>query len=81
LLTGFGVAALAIVAAETGQTEIQGALAGAFGIPASIVAAIAVASVTPAPKKNVSEFVRDIRVPGGEIIYDRETRLSKRKKT
>ncbi len=80
LLTGFGVAALAIVAAETGQTEIQGALAGAFGIPASIAAAVAVASVTPAPSKHLFEFVRDIRVPGGEIIYDREARLSKRKK-
>ena len=81
LVTGFGAAALAIVAGETGQSEIQSGLAGAFGIPASFVAAIAVSLVTPSPTKQLSQFVRDIRIPGGEIIYDRETRLSKRKKS
>ncbi len=81
LVTGFCVAGLAILAAETGQAEIQGALAGAFGIPAGIVAALAVTYVTPAPSKHLFEFVRDIRVPGGEIIYDRETRLARRKKS
>ncbi|MEQ1576023.1 MAG: sodium:solute symporter [Hyphomicrobium sp.] len=81
LVSGFGVVALAIVAGETGQSEIQSALSGVFGIPAGFVAAIAVSLVTPAPSKHLFEFVRDIRVPGGEIIYDRETRLAKRKKT
>lgn len=81
LITGFGVAAIAIVAGETGQSDIQSVLAGAFGIPAGFVAALAVTWVTPAPGKQLFEFVRDIRVPGGEIIYDRETRLAKRKKT
>jgi cation/acetate symporter len=36
--------------------------------------------VTPAPSKHLFEFVRDIRVPGGDIIYDRETRQARRKK-
>ena len=80
LVTGFGATALAIVAGETGQADIQSGLAGAFGIPACFVAAVAVSLVTPAPSKQLSQFVRDIRIPGGEIIYDRETRLSKRKK-
>lgn len=81
LITGFAVAALTIAAAEFGRTDLQGALAGALGIPAGFVAALAVTWVTPAPSKQLSEFVRDIRVPGGEILYDRETRLAKRKRT
>jgi cation/acetate symporter len=36
--------------------------------------------MTPAPGRHVLELVRDIRVPGGEIIYDRETRLQRRQR-
>ena len=35
---------------------------------------------TPAPSRNLLELVRDIRVPGGEILYDREMRHHRRKK-
>lgn len=80
LITGFGVAALAIAAGESGPAMVHSALAGAFGIPAGFVSALAVTWVTPAPGRQLSEFVRDIRVPGGDIIYDREARLAKRKK-
>ncbi len=81
MVTGFGAAAIAIYAGRMGMLDLNPALAGVFGLPAGAVSAIAVAYVTPAPSKLLAEFVRDIRVPGGEIIYDRELRLAKRKKT
>jgi cation/acetate symporter len=50
------------------------------GLPAAFVATIAVALATPGPQRGQLELVRDIRVPGGEILYDREMRYQRRKK-
>ena len=80
LATGFTVAVLAILAGETQVFGLDGALAGILGIPASALACIAVTAVTPAPSKHALELVRDIRVPGGEILYDREMRIQRQKK-
>lgn len=80
IATGFGVTVLAIIAGEAGITGTHSALAAAIGMPAGAVAAIAVALATPAPARGVLEVVRDIRVPGGEILYDREMRYHRRKK-
>jgi cation/acetate symporter len=79
LLTGFGVTVLAIIAGEAGLTGTDGALAAAIGLPAGAVATIAVALATPAPPRSLLELLRDIRVPGGEILYDREMRIQRRK--
>lgn len=79
LLTGFGVTVLAIIAGEAGLTGTDGALAAAIGLPAGAVATIAVALATPAPQRTLLELLRDIRVPGGEILYDREMRIQRRK--
>lgn len=80
MATGFAVAVLAIVAGEAHWVEIDSALAAMFGIPASTLALIAVSLLTPAPNRHVLELVRDIRIPGGEIIYDREMRLARLKR-
>lgn len=80
MLTGFGVTVLAIIAGEAGLTGTDGALAAAIGLPAGAVATIAVALATPGPQRALLELVRDIRVPGGEILYDREMRFQRRKK-
>lgn len=80
MLTGFGVTALALLAGEGSGAGLDGALAAAIGLPAGAVAAITVAYVTPAPGRHLLELVRDIRVPGGEILYDREMRTLKRQK-
>ncbi len=71
---------LAIIAGEAGLTGTDGALAAAIGLPASVVATIAVALATPSPQKNIMELLRDIRVPGGEVLYDREMRYERRAK-
>ncbi len=80
LTAGFGVAVLAILAGQGEWIGLDSALAGVLGIPAGVLAAVGVTYLTPAPSKHVYEIVRDIRVPGGEILYDREMRALKRKK-
>ena len=80
IASGFGVALLAIIAGELQWLPVDPSLAGLFGIPASCLAAIAATLATPHPGRHMLELVRDIRVPGGEILYDREMRLLQLKK-
>ncbi|MFA5949886.1 MAG: sodium:solute symporter [Hyphomicrobium sp.] len=80
MATGFGLTVLTIIAGEAGWTGVDSALAGAIGLPAAFVAAMSVTIATPAPGRHVLELVRDIRVPGGEILYDREMRFLRRQK-
>jgi len=80
MVSGFGVAVLAILAGEAGWLPLSSLLAGILGLPVSVAVALAVSSVTAAPSRNVLELVRDIRIPGGEIIYDREMRLQRLKR-
>ena len=79
MATGFAVTMLAIIAGEAGWIGFDSALAGMFGLPLAALAAGLVSLITPAPGRNLLELVRDIRVPGGEILYDRETRLARLK--
>ncbi|MGH1418007.1 MAG: solute symporter family protein [Hyphomicrobiaceae bacterium] len=81
--TGFIVAMCVILANELGISGFSGVLASLIAIPAGAVAAVSVSLATPKPSKHLLEMVRDIRVPGGEILYDREVRILrlKRRKT
>jgi cation/acetate symporter len=40
-----------------------------------VLGTILASLATPAPTRSVLELVREMRVPGGEVIYDREMRL------
>ena len=51
------------------------ALAGILGLPAGALGALLASIATPGPSRSVLELVREIRIPGGEVIYDREMRL------
>jgi len=72
---GFGVALLTILAAEAGIVGLNGALAGLFGLPAGVLGVTLASITTPGPSRSMLELVREIRIPGGEVIYDREMRL------
>jgi cation/acetate symporter len=72
---GFGVAVLTILAGAANILGLDGALAGILGLPAGVAGAVLASITTPAPGRSVLELVREIRVPGGEVIYDREMRL------
>ena len=80
MMSGFTVAILVILTGWMDWISFDPALAGVFGIPASFIAAIAASLATPHPNRRERELLRDIRVPGGEILYDREMRLLRLKK-
>jgi cation/acetate symporter len=72
---GFAVAVLTILAGEANILGLDGALAGILGLPAGALGALLASIATPGPSRGVLELVREIRIPGGEVIYDREMRL------
>jgi len=72
---GFAVAVLTIFAGEAHILGLDGALAGILGLPAGALGALLASIATPGPSRSVLELVREIRIPGGEVIYDREMRL------
>lgn len=80
MVLGFGVAALAILLSEAGVLGVPSAIAGVLGLPVATAAALALSSFLPETSRHDLEVVRDIRVPGGEIIYDREMRRLQIKK-
>ena len=74
---GFGVTLLAILAGEAAWLGMPGPLAAVFGAPAGFVAAIIATRMSPSPGRHVLQLVRDLRLPGGETVYDREARLQR----
>lgn len=79
MVTGFGVAALAMLASEAHWLGIDSALAAVFGLPAGLAAALAVTALTPLPGRDALDVISDIRIPGGETLYDREMRLQRQR--
>ena len=77
---GFVTAALAIFASEAGVLPIPSPIAGALGFPVATILALVISSFVRETSRHDLEVVRDIRVPGGEIIYDREMRRLQLKK-
>jgi|SRR6185312_5176704 cation/acetate symporter len=78
--TGFAAAALAIFLSESGTLNVPSPIAGVLGLPISLALALSTSLLRPVRTRHTLEVVRDIRVPGGEIIYDREMqRLQLRK--
>jgi len=75
MAAGLFVTALAMLLAETGAIGLPSALAGAVGLPLALCAGFAASEITPAPGRTALDIVRDMRVPGGETLYDREVRL------
>ncbi len=73
LSSGFGVALVAMLAGSS--IGLSGPLAGLLGIPAGALGAMLASLATPAPNRRILELVREMRIPSGEIIYDREMRL------
>lgn len=75
MAVGFQVCCFAVVGSEAQWLPFPGALAGAFAMPAGLLTAVVVSLATAAPSRSILELVRDLRIPGGEAIIDRETRL------
>ena len=79
IVTGFAVAVLMILASEAELIGLSSALAAIVAVPAGLLALISVSLLTLPPSRHSLELVRDVRVPGGEILYDREMRIQRQK--
>ena len=75
MITGFIVTVFMMLLSETGAIGFPSALAAAVGLPLAFTAALGATRLTPAPGRNALDIVREVRVPGGETLYDRELRL------
>jgi cation/acetate symporter len=79
MAAGAGSTGFMVLLSETGAITVPSVLAGAFGLPLAVAATIAVSLMTPAPGSAALDALRDVRVPGGETLYDREMRLQRLK--
>ncbi|MEZ5773543.1 MAG: sodium:solute symporter [Hyphomicrobiaceae bacterium] len=80
LATGYGIALVMLLAGLAGALPSSFSTIGAYvapiAVPIGALTAAVVSLMTPNPEKRLLELVRDIRVPGGEAVYDREVRLA-----
>ncbi len=79
MIVGLVVAALAILMGEAGAWPLPGVLAAVLGLPAGAAAAGIGSLLTPKPSPGLIDSVHEMRVPGGETLYDREVRLKRLK--
>ena len=79
MITGITVALFLMLLAETGAIGLPSVLAGAVALPMALAATVIATLTTPAPGRSAIDVVREVRVPGGETIYDRELRLMRLK--
>ena len=81
LVTGFAMTLTCIVTDAifdgVGWFGIDSTMAALFGVPSAVLAAAAASLMTAAPDREARALVRDMRIPGGETIHDRETRLAR----
>ena len=75
MITGFVVAVFTMLLGETGAIGLPSPLAAVVALPLAFVAALGATRLTPAPGRTALDIVREVRVPGGETLYDRELRL------
>ena len=80
MLTGFGITALLLFGHVMGMIDLPPVLAAAIGGPANFAVMALLSEASPLVSRRALEMVRDLRLPGGEAIYDREMRLLRRKR-
>ena len=79
VLTGFGVAIIAIMTSNSAIFPVPSELIGTLGALPALVSVFVVTKFSAEPSKQVQDGVRDIRIPGGETVFDREQRLQRLK--
>jgi cation/acetate symporter len=80
MLVGFLTAVALIFLQQLGHFQIHAPLPGIIAAPLSFLVAISLSYVTPPPGRAALELLRDMRVPGGETLMDRQRRLHRLKK-
>lgn len=77
MLTGLGASLLLILLGQAGAIGIAGPQIAMLAIPLAVIASVVVARLTPHVGRGTLEFIRDMRVPGGETMVDRRRRLER----
>ena len=81
IAVGFSITGTGLLLGLSGGSngEISGGafIAAALALPAAAAVAAAISLLTPRPEKRMLDVVRDMRVPGGETLLDREIRLTR----
>jgi cation/acetate symporter len=78
MLAGLAVA-LVVLLADPKAIGLPGLVAPVLALPTAWLAAGLANYLTPAPGRHILEMVRDLRIPGGETIYDREIRQARQR--
>lgn len=81
LLAGLVVTVALMALSALGQVTMAMPMAAAIGGPVSFLVAGSVTRISARPGRSMLEIVRDMRVPGGETIYDRLLRQERRGKS
>jgi cation/acetate symporter len=79
MLTGTVVAVGLVLIGEAGFVILDGPLAALVAMPAAVSAAVIVTRTSAPVGRSTLEFVRDMRVPGGETMLDRQRRIARMK--
>lgn len=81
IVTGFSLTGATLLLDLSGglgpSATGTGLAVAALSLPVAAVVAVVVSLVTPAPEKRMLDVVRDMRVPGGETLLERELRLQR----
>jgi cation/acetate symporter len=83
VLSGFFITAVYIVTGEQSHGMwfgVSGMTAAVIGVPASWAVAMGVSLVTPRCDERIEELTDELRLPGGETLHARLTRLAVRRK-
>lgn len=77
LATGLVVTAVVMLLNEWGIIGLSSMIAASVSGPCAILATVTTTLLTPVPGRTMLDVVREIRVPGGETVFDREARLAR----
>lgn len=80
MVTGLAVSLFLILAGQASMIGMAGPQVALFAIPLAVIAAVIVTQITPPVGRSSVEFIRDMRVPGGETMVDRRLRLERIKR-
>ena len=75
LIAGFVTSIIVILSGDNLPVPLPTPINGLFGMVAALIAAFVSARMGSEASQQLQEKLRDIRIPGGETIYDRELRL------
>ena len=77
VVSGFVISIAAILAGDFWFIPLPRELIGLVGLVPAVAAATLISMFGPSAPRHLRDTLRDIRIPGGETIFDREQRLQR----